>query len=215
MKGKGKLEIEDGSLIYSKVGRWTIFVNQLRDAFLSIEGMRNAKTQIEYQNSFNHFVNNIETAYTSFYHTLKELTSKASPRMREIENFRKSDDLLQYFKKARDVSQHKVLKLIQTDTRTQLGKGFSGLLHEVKIYGDGSYEWDGLDYSGANEFKIVQTGGQLKMPSIVNRGVQYVAPTTHLGLSVSGELPHELAERVYCFYRDRLLQLKKEFEDNK
>jgi len=121
----------------------------------------------------------------------------SEPWFERKKHARRSDPLLSYIKNARDTDEHGLMQITertpgQISGRVTEGTIWSGHVKstpesaEILLHSD--------DPSASATFQI--TSPNVKLVDVVNRGVRYGAPTTHLGQPIPDPLPNSYPHPV-------------------
>ena len=205
---RGKVPIQHGAIAPVTRGLWHSAAEKLDEAALGISEMESARDRIQFEAGWARLVDSLQECQSRFFdegkRTFRGFAGWAGYITRQV----KTDPVLKYLVIARHQSQHGRLSLGWTEDRIQIGGGdFCGVISDVKIWADRSFEADVLRSPGSGTSSAVTfVPGLPFLPAIVNRPPRgneerYDPPNSHLGEPLNDPSPLTVARLGYTYFR--------------
>ena len=181
-------------------------------------GLRQTMDRVSYQRAWCHCVDAIEEFWSRFYAEGKDHFSNFEPWIGPINKSRRKDPVLRYLIEARHQNQHGLFTLSWSQGHYRVGEGFSGLVRNVVIYKDGSYE-AAITPNGSNQQEdlVRHVGGKPILPSIHNARTKetFCPPSSHMGQTLPQINPTAAIDAGLSYYKKLLDNAREKFLDLK
>jgi len=179
-------------------------VNELAWAREALLRMQSAADMVGYEKSWKDFLHYLDRAWNKLEKGL-HADGGAQRHLREVNRWRKEDDLLRYLVQARNTDEHTIQAIVvnRSGGLTITGGPGGGRIHKGIFNGSGHV--DNLVYDGDLEIKFHPD--RLEVISVTSRGVTYSPPENHMGSPVKSRLPHELAQMALEYYETKAQQI--------
>lgn len=182
---------------------------ELRSAQRAVESMRSASNYEEVEGAWVSYLRHIERTWNKAQAQLKGSSKfQGWPKRGHIESLRSKDPLLAYLRNARGCDEHGVEPIAE---RTPGGIGVSAAegsrLHIKRMEIDKGT----VRIESPQKLKITIVPERFRLVPVVNRGVTYAVPTSHLESDLPSSAPVDLAEAGLKFYSEFLSEAESEF----
>lgn len=177
-------------------------------AAAKLESMKQAPDLVRYAQSWSDFLSHVQRAFTKM--KIATINGPSKGWYDKIENERHTDDLLSYIRHARNADEHGV------DPVTIQKPGGIGIKPKV----GNSLIVDHLEIGGgkivmgpemAKNAEIVFIPASVHLSAVLDRGIYYQPPKTHLGTPVESDIPVAVAETALSYLERVLSEAKEKF----
>jgi hypothetical protein len=188
---------------------------ELEDARLAIERMKSAKSYEEFENEWKTFLSKLERAWNKAQDHYKR-SPKWDGWKGKYTKSRKEDSLLKYLTNARGADEHTVSDITQNiPAELRIGLKLSD-----------ANGWIALNKVAVNETRVhIETTSndpdaevilhfspeKTRLLPVVNRGVTYNVPTSHMAKEIDPNNVIGMAEMGLSFYESFLIEAEKYF----
>jgi hypothetical protein len=182
---------------------------ELRSAQRAIESMRKSTSLDSLEEAWVAYLRHIERTWNKAQAQLKKSSKfQGWPQRGRAEALRSRDPLLSYLRNARGCDEHGVEPIaekIPGGIGINAAEGNSLYIKKMEMR-NGQ-----LHIDSPQKIKITIDPGKFHLVPVINRGVTYAVPTSHLGSDVVAMDPASLAELAVKFYVELLDQAEAEF----
>lgn len=181
---------------------------ELRAASRAIEAMKLSDTMDKFESEWRAFLTCLEKVWTKVERTCQPHQNRFQPWQGQFQALRKKDMLLRYLKQARDADNHSIqdMTTIKPEEMTlSFVNPTGGYIENLEIVNGRvvSYQGDPIIQKTAPPHPVV-------VP-VLNNGVWFNPPTSHLGKPVLSQHPVILADLAIAFYSDFVGQVERKF----
>lgn len=179
------------------------------------ERMGSAKNYEEYEEAWCDFLNRLEKIFEKLQRACNPHKEKFNALLSKENALRNSDPLLRYLKQARNADTHS----IQDVTKRVPGSLHLGFdvpnpgervhIEKFVMRGTGIQE-----YRGSHPLLVTFTPETVEVKEVINRGVHYVPPESHLSQPLNTRHPTELARLGIEFYEQLFVKVTNFFSSN-
>lgn len=182
---------------------------ELRSAQRALESMRRASSLDELEEAWIAYLRHLERTWNKAQAQLKGSSKFQGWTYRgRTEALRKNDPLLAYLRNARGCDEHGIDPIAE---KRHGGIGIDAAegnrLHIRKLEMINGT----IRIASPNKLKITIDPGQFRLVPVINRGVTYPVPTSHLESNLTGTDPISLGELGLKFYSEFLDEAEAEF----
>ena len=182
---------------------------ELTRAGHALESLRSAQTYGVLEDAWASFLRHLERSYNKAQAQLKRSSKfQGWPMRGRVEALRSKDPLLSYLRNARGADEHGIEPIASGKPGgVGIGPAEGNSLYVRSMTVDrGKIRIDSPD-----RIRVTVIPAEFVLAPLVNRGVTYEVPNSHLGSSLPSSDPVSLGERGLKFYHDFIEQAEREF----
>jgi hypothetical protein len=186
-------------------------INEIVKAKEAIEGMSKSKKLEDFEEHWKMFLNRLERVWNKASNFYKD-SPKWNGWKGKYENARNKDPLLLYLKNARGADEHTINEILSREPSKigiRAGNGKTGYIKKA-IFNKGN-----IYLESPHNIRIDFIPARIMLLPIVNRGVTYNVPKTHLNKPIDPGNIIELSKIAIKYYDTFITEAEKQIPDFK
>ena len=182
---------------------------ELRGAERALHSLRSAQTYEALETAWTGFLRHLERSYNKAQAQLKRSSKfQGWPTRGRVDALRSKDPLLSYLRNARGADEHGI-EPIASGKPGGIGigpaEGSSLYIRSMSV------DRGRVTIDSPNKIRVTVIPAEFVLAPVLNRGVKYEVPRSHLGADLPSSDPVTLGQQGLKFYRDFLEDAEREF----
>jgi hypothetical protein len=182
---------------------------ELRGAERALDSLPSAQSYAALEDTWTSFLRHLERSYNKAQAQLKRSSKfQGWPVRGRVEALRSKDPLLSYLRSARGAEEHGIEPIA---TAKPGGVGIGPAEGNSLYIRNMTVDRGKITIDSPNKIRVKVIPAEFVLAPVINRGVKYEVPKSHLGADLPSSDPVTLGEHGLKFYQDFLEEAEREF----